>query len=67
MKTEPIYRPMRPPLFFLDGSIARSGCEPQLMFDDYLVKLRRANGRVSWVRVSFDTYRRATINRAYVE
>ena len=65
MKTDPIYRPMRPPLFFMDGSVAQAGREPQLMCNDHLIKLRQPGRKASWVRVSAEAYRRASIGKTY--
>jgi len=64
-KTDPLYQPMRPSLFFSDGSMALTGNEPQLICNDYRVKLRHPSGRVSWVRVSPDTYNCAVIGKAF--
>ena len=65
MKTDQIYRPMQPLMFFADGSVAHAACEPQLMCDRYLIKVKGPLGRKSWVPVSSDTYRTAVIGKAF--
>ena len=59
----PIYRSFRQPLFFVDGSLAVGGREPQLVCDDYRLKVRQSNGRVCWIRVSRDAYQHAAIGQ----
>lgn len=61
----PIYRPIRQPLFFIDGSLAVSGREPQLVCDEYRLKLRQADGHTCWVRVSPDDYQQAVIGQPF--
>lgn len=65
MKTDPIYQPMQPTMFFVDGSIAQSCHEPRLICDDYRIKLKHPKRRATWVRVSPAAYRRAVVGEAF--
>lgn len=63
MMDTPSYRPARQPLFFVDGSLAVSGEEPRIVCDDYRLKIRQPNGRTCWVRVSHESYLRASVGQ----
>lgn len=64
-KSDPIYRSVRQPQFYLDGSLALAGRDPEIMCPGPLVKLRHPNGKESWVTVTPETYRKVVVGRVY--
>lgn len=59
VRTNVGYSPMRLPQFYLDGSVAISGKEPERLCTEYKVRLKPSRGRARWYPVSQEAFLRA--------